>query len=229
MKKFILFLLLVPGMVMAQSKSNGELLKETTQAYLDAKYLSMDVNVVTYQSASDPGVLLGQGMIRKSGTEYYSKFLSDELIVNNNCTVVLDHGDKTITWYDMEKQKKNKDKGQELPNMDSLSGSDSIVFKGVENKQRHFMLYSRSAYAAIHLTEVFINEETHFVERIIYYYQNNSDDEAYDMYKVVIDYTNISTQKPSDSFFSERRYLTYSKGEPVLTAAYANYKLIIPH
>ena len=222
---FILFL--APALCTAQVKTSGELLKETTQAYLDAKDLSMDVDVYTYVSATQPGELLGQGQIRKSGDSYYSKFLTDELIVNKNCTVVLDHNDKTITWYDHEKNKKQKNKSPELPNLDSISGGDSIVYKGIVNGQRHFLFYSRSLFSSIRLTEVLINDQSHFVERIVYFYRDNSNDEAYDMYKVVIDYVNISTARPSASCFSEGKYISYSKGKPVLNAAFSKYELII--
>lgn len=227
MKKTLFALLLIPGLTFAQTKTTGELLKETTKVYLDAEHLSMDVNVYTYATVNDQGILMGSGQIRKSGENYYSKFLADELIVNGNCTVVLDHSEKTITWYDAENTKKRKDKKQELPNLDSISNGDSIVYKGVENGQRRFLFYSRGAMSAIHTTEVLINDQTHFVERIVYYYRDNSNDEAYDMHKVVIDYVNISTDKPEESFFSEKKYLTYSKGQPTLNISFSRYKLII--
>ncbi len=211
------------------AQTPGELLKETTLAYLEAKNLSMDVVVHTFTSASDPGTLLGNGMIRKSEENYYSKFLTDELIVNGTCTVVLDHQEKTVTWYDAEKEKKKKDKNrnQQLPNLDSLANGDSIVYRGLENGQRHFLFYSRSIKTAIRLTEVFIDDQTHFITQIVYFYNDNTAEEAYDMYKVVIDYVNISTTKPTETFFSERKFLSYTKGTPALTASYSKYKLII--
>jgi hypothetical protein len=97
----------------------------------------------------------------------------------------------------------------------------------LEGNQRHFQFHSRSSASPVLLTEVYINDATHFIERIVYFYNDNTADEAYDMFKVVIDYVNISTAPPSKSFFSESKFLTYSKGLPVLTPAYSGYKLNI--
>lgn len=224
MKQILLLVLLLPVSLFSQQDPKS-LLKETTQAYLDANDLSMDVNVQTYSTSTGQGTLLGKGMIRKSGNNYYSKFLTDELIVNGNCTVVLDHNEKTITWYDANDKKKKGGKNQELPNMDSLAFQDSVAYKGLVNGQRHFVFYSRSAASAISMTEVYINDASRFIEKIVYYYRANNTDEAYDMFKVVIDYVNISTTPPSKTYFSESKYLTYSKGLPVLTSAYSGYQL----
>lgn len=227
-KTMLLFIICFSGLLSKAQQDAISLLKQTTQAYVGADNLSMDVVVHTYASANSTSILLGNGLIRKSGVNYYSKFLTDELVVNENCTLVLDHQDKTITRYGPdEKKKKNKFKGQ-ISFPDSLySCSDSIVYKGLEDGKQHFLFFSKNKAAAVNLTEVFINDQTHFVTQIVYYYNDMSNDEAYDMYKVVIDYTNISTTRPSDSFFSERNYITYSKGKPALTSSYSSYKLII--
>jgi hypothetical protein len=229
MKKILLLFALCSAGVFLRAQSSGELLKETAKAYLDAENLSMDVSVHMFTSATDAGTLMGNGLIRKAGENYYSKFLTDELIINKSCMVVLDHQMKTVTWYDMESErnKKKKDKNQQLPDLDSISNGDSVVYSGVSNGRRHFLFYSRAVSSAIRLTEVFIDDQTHFVAQIVYYYRDNSTEEAYDMYKVVIDYTNISTEKPADSFFLEKKYLSYTKNQPVLNASFSKYKLII--
>lgn len=222
----IIWLLVTVGL---PAQSVSDLLRETSLAYRHSDYFSADVTVHSYSSADGQGILLGKGLIRKSGINYYSKFQDDELIVNNKCTVILDHHDKTITWYDAAQEKKRKQrKGQQVPDIDSLySAKDSVLYKGIENGQRHFVFFSRNAASDVRMTEVFADDQTHFITKIIYYYRSNSEDEALDMYKVVIDYSSISTQKPADSFFSESKYLSYSHNTPRLTAAYSSYELII--
>lgn len=229
MRKIALLLLLSFTAVFAYAqKKTSDLLRETTQAYLNAENLSMDVVVHTYSTENSSGILLGKGLIRKSGVNYYSKFMTDELVINEDCMIILDHQEKTVTRYGQEQKKKRKSQGHELPNMDSIySAGDSIVYKGVEDGKRHFFFYSKNKFSAVRFSEVFIDEPTHFVTKIVYYYNTTSAEESYDMYKVVIDYTAISTEKPDQGFFSEKKYFSYSKGKFLLTSSYSSYELII--
>jgi len=204
----------------------SELLKQTTQAYTASEYLSVDVDVRSYASRSDiKGELLGKGLIRKSRSNYYSKFRTDEMIVNDDCTVIIDHEERSITYLDDDKAKKKRNRSSvQLPNIDSMMrGGDSLVYRGVKQGLRHFTFYSKRSY--ITQTELYVDEQTKFIRKVIYFYAQNTNNEAYDVYKIELDYDTTNTQRPADTYFDEEKFVSYQKGRPVVNTAYKSYRL----
>ena len=202
-------------------------LSKTTQAYIAADNLSMDAEVTVYKDKNDnKGSLMGLGLIRKTKENYYSKFVTDEMISNKHCTLIIDHDDKTVTYFEAANLIKNK-KNYQLPNIDSLltHNNDSVVYIGLQNGYKHFSFYNK--FSPIIQTDLFIDQKTSFVKKIVYYYADSNEEESYDMYKVMIEYKNISLKNPGSDFFSEKKYIQMQKGQPVLNANYKNYKLTI--
>jgi hypothetical protein len=204
------------------SKNLGKI----TQAYIDAKEFSADVNVEGYRKKQDlSGIVIGKGLIRKSKENYYSRFKDDEMIVNKKCMLIVDHEQRNVKYFnsaDMHKMPTSF----EMPKMDSLiKQNDSVVYKGITDGLEHYVFYK--AKATITRTDVYVSQTTHFIKNIVYYYTTSKTEGNYGMYKVVITYENIKLHNVDNSFFSEKKYVDYKNGKPMLQTAYGNYKLII--
>jgi hypothetical protein len=229
MKKYLAFFLVSCFcLTLAQAQTAGALLRETALAYQKTDFFSADVRVHTFSSTSDQtGTLVGDGLIRKAKQNYYSKFGDDELLVNANCALILDHAAKTATWFDGQKKSRRFPKTDiRIPDLDSLlQGNDSLVFRGTQNGERHFTIFSKQGY--IHHTEIFIDAKTLFIKQLSYFYRQDLEDASMDAFKLVVQYRNIETKRPSDAVFSEKKYVAYQQGRPVMLAAYRQYELSI--
>ena len=199
-------------------------LTKVSKAYLAATDFSADVKVISFATEKQlVGQSLGMGMMRKSKDNYYSKYLDDEMICNNNCTLIIDHSGKIVSYFDKSSAAK-KLSVSNFPSMDSLlKKTDSTRYEGIVNGEERFVLYTGKT--AILRTELFITPQDHFLRKLIYYYAPNTQDNAYDMYKIEITYVNISLGKVDNDFFSEKKYIDYKNGKPVLKQEYTAYKL----
>jgi hypothetical protein len=224
---FILFIILFLRQDSFCQKNIGPELTKVSQAYLKAIDFSADVKVVSYKTKNDiNGQPMGKGVIRKSKQGYYSKYLDDELMTNEKCMLIIDNGKKEITYFDGSGYNFKGMSQPTLPPIDSLlKRNDSVVFKENENGENHFIFFNKQG--ATIRTDVYVNRQTHFVSKIVYYYAASDKKSNYDMYKVEITYLNIKIDKIDNSFFSESKYVSYKKGKPVVQAAYDKYKLNI--
>jgi len=225
--RIILFFLLIIGNVYSQKSFVASELKKARMAYLSSENFSADVKVITYKTPTQQnGEPLGIGLIRKSKKGYYSKYLDDEMISNDHCTVVIDHYGKDVTYLESETSFFSSSFMKMMPSSDSLfKSTDSVLYKGIENNNEHFIF--KSKHAAINRIDMYLGFKDHFIKKIIYYYAPSDRQNKYDMYKVEITYENIRLDKVNNSWFSENKILAYSKGKPVLQTAYSSYKLKI--
>jgi hypothetical protein len=199
-------------------------LKKINMAYR-SENLSMDITVLTYKDKNDKtGTALGSGWMRKSGKKYYSKFGKDEMLMNEKGTFIIDNQQKEITFYETENNViKNP---VEIPDIDSvLAEIDSVLYKGEDGDSKHYCFYD--ANADIKQTDMYVYKNNSFLKRIVYYYKEDSKEESYDMFKVVIDYKNIKLDKPDDATFSEKKYVLIEQGKIKTAPAYKAYKLKI--
>lgn len=202
----------------------SQLLQETIDTYAHAKDISMDIIVHLYDSPMDlTGKIMGEAKVRKSEGNYYSKFLDDEMIVNGKCCLLIDHGDKSITYCNSS----SKDLRSRFPMiLDSvLTKSDSLVYSGVTNGQRHFTIYNKGSY--ISQADIYIDDVSHIIKKIIYYYHVLNGDESIGAYKVELDYTSTNFSSLGNSWFDESKYILYKKGIPYLKPGYSSYTLTI--
>src|SRR5687767_14915151 len=108
MKRILTCLLFALPVCLPAQKVSDEL-KKVREAYLKAAYFSADVEVNGYpDKASSKIVAIGSGTMRKHGSSYYSKFGTDEMISNGNCTVIIDHYEKSVMWFDSGELPKKK-------------------------------------------------------------------------------------------------------------------------
>lgn len=177
-----------------------------------------------YVSATAKGQLIGKGEMHKSKDSYYSKFMNDEMISNQNCTVILNHDSKEMYCFIGEKQKR-RDRQAIVP-PDSLSRpGDSSVLVGIENGCNHIIIYHKNSYYL--RTELFISIATNLPSRIVYFYAPDTEDFAVDAYKTELVYEKISFDEPDKDIFSEEKYVEKKNGKWFTTTAFRNYKLTV--
>jgi hypothetical protein len=195
----------------------------TYNAYLSDN-LSIDFQVTMYANKDDKkGTTIGKGLIRKEKNNYYSQYGDYEYVVNDKGTLMVNNAKKELSFY----------KGiiQKAPSfissadMDTLlAEADSVVFKGIIGNKKLYSLFDESS--GVMRTDMYIDIANGFISRIEYFYNENSDEEDYDAYKVVIDYSSISTSKNIDKgIFSLSKYVTSKNNSMVATNRFTNYKL----
>lgn len=222
-KKLILTVIVLAGAIIAPAQTAREILTKSGNAFRDNEYLSMEVSMYNYASASSSGTLVGRGVMHKDGNSYYSKFMNDEMISNKHCTVILNHDSKRIYCFEGEKQKKSRP-GIGSPDSLALEG-DSLVLEGVEHGCYKVVIYHRNSFYL--RTEMLISMETSLPSRIVYFHAPANEDFSTDAYKTELLYEKISFEKPDGELFSEEKYLEKKNGMWITTPAYKNYKLTV--
>lgn len=220
----VAFLLLLMGLPLgAQTVSAA--FKAYTSAMNGHENISMEVDVLSYATAqTKSGSKVGSGMMRSSKDGYYSRFLSDEFLMNKEHIVLLDHESKKITLFNETAVKKQKK--QFLPDMDSLLvRSDSSKWIGVRNGEEIVELYSKDG--DVRKTEIHFNSQNHLINRITYFYPPANAENDYGAYKVDVVYRNVSFAALDKSLFTESPFVEYKNKHWQTADAYRNYKLII--
>jgi hypothetical protein len=217
----IAIVLLTGANVFAQTAQ--EVLIKSGNAFRDNEYLSMEVAMYNYASASSSGVLVGRGAMHRDGNSYYSKFMNDEMISNKHCTVILNHDSKKMYCFTGEKQKKNQ---QGIAPPDSLAAAgDSVVLAGEENGCHKVVIYHKNSFYL--RTEMLISMQTFLPSKITYFHAPATEDFTTDVYKTEILYEKISFEKPDGDFFSEDKYVEKKNGMWIATSKFKNYKLTV--
>ena len=227
MKASIITLLFILSCPVSNAQSRGviEELWKVRDAYLNAKHFSADVTASGYNRTGKTPVFTAVGTFRKNESGYYSRFMNDELISNKNCTVIIDHYDKSITWFDPVGAKAKKIK-QEIVQLDSLmQRADSVISLGTQNGLRKFSIYEHAA--DIVQTDLFIDPVSIFIKRIVYYYRAPDDEQDIELAYMEITYKNISTANIPADKFSEKKCIDYRNGKPVPTGSCSGYELTV--
>lgn len=205
----------------AYSQTGQQVLSECSNAFSKYENLSMEVAVSNYATPTAPAVLLGTAVMHKSKDGYYSKFLSDEMISNNTCTVVMNHDGRLMYCFTGEKNKRSKN--QNVMVSDSMAATgDSIHYAGLIDNMKCVIIYHRNSYYS--KTELYISPATSLPSRIVYYHVPANDDFTTDVYKTELLYNKISFEKPDASFFDESKYVVKKNGIWQTTPEYRNYK-----
>jgi hypothetical protein len=210
--------------LVAQIKVQEEL-KKTVQAYKAVQNLSMNVTAMMYKDKKDKtGILFGNGFMKKSGLLYLSNFGKDEMLTNTQGTFIIDNEEKSITYF--KPNNVSVKVPESMPNIDSLmSLNDSVLYKGENAETRHFCFYSSAN--AIKKTDIYISKSNYFIKKIIYQYAESTDEETFDMDRLIIDYKIISTEKIDEAVFSENKYLKIENKKITPVGVYQKYKLIL--
>lgn len=221
---FWLFISPIFCLVSQDLKADLELLYK---AYDKSEQLSMDISVYQYDMAEiNKRSLVGKAIMRKSGNQYYSKFLSDELINNNNESLVIDHESKTIQL------------GKSIP-IDDLKTSfdveaigmllkevDSIEFVGVYNGQKHYQFYFPDGEIS-EMTLSFFTK-SYFLGSLSYTYRNDNEYIDYGASKIEVIYDRVAnTDNIDPKVFSVAKIIRKEVEGYITINDYKEYDLII--
>ena len=221
MKKCILNIILLGITFSSFSQNAVEDLKKVRNYFLEANQIGFEVEVYHYQTKDAQPKLLSKGIMRKSGKNYYSSFMSDKMIVNAKTgTLLIDEENQEMTF--LENQKSDAKSNQiEIP--DSLM--ESYKYIGKENSFKVYEYNDVDPLASIVKTKLFISDNNE-LKKIIYYYNKSTKKVSYDAYKVEIVYKNIIQKGINNSYFNLNKYLSFINNKPKLNKQYSHYKLL---
>lgn len=171
-------------------KKSGEFYKNNTN-------LSMKVSVKGYESKADlKGKLISTGNMYRSGTKYYSEVMNSEMICDGKSMLLIDHDAKQVIYKPVSG---NSDVSSNESIDSLLSKKKGITYKGTSGNLLEYVIASPGEI--IIQTTIFIDKSTFSIKKINYLYNQNSDEYENELYKVEVEYSSISTAKPSDDKF----------------------------
>lgn len=205
--------------------AGGELTR-ISQAYQQAPHLTLSVQVMIYATPQDQtGKLFGKGTMYRSNGNYYCKFRNTETLINGDCSIIADHENKELICLPPADKKIRQPKNM-LADVDSLlTANDSVVRRGLQGTVLHYTIFSKSG--EIQRIEVYADTSDYFVRKMEYYYAPSPDDADYGVYKAVIVYSGISTQKVQTAIFDEKKFVTRKNGNWQAVGTYQSYQLIL--
>lgn len=219
---FILAFTFLSGTMLSQSL--GTELSKIRNAYLGAKQLSFDVEVYSYSTKSDnTAELMSKGYMRKSNDTYYSNINSYELLIMGEKAMIVDRERKTLDYYEYKMEKSGSPTEFDV-NIDSLmTNSDSILIRPSSNGFKHFTCFSKNGY--IRQTELYVDPQSNFIKRILYYYVDSNEDIEIEVDRVEILYKNIQTSNVDQQYFNFGRYFKRVGSTLYPVEDYSKYEL----
>jgi len=214
-------------LVKAQSVALIEYKKVLT-AYDNLKDISFNVDVYAYDSPYDKTPeLYGSGFVYKSGTSYHSKFSDEENISSNEMSLCIDHETKTMDIFEYKMPQQNKEflKGIDKYAQDALLSFDSsIVYKGISDGKKHFVILTPGE--DIVQSDLYVDPATNLFTKIVYYYNTaKSEDFEMGVNRIIIYYKNISLAKPSEDWFSFKKYISRNETGIKVMPSFKGYKI----
>jgi hypothetical protein len=225
MKGTVLSLVIFLGMLsLAKGQTISGELRKVRDAYLKNPQLSFDVSAYSYKTKTDQSPeLISTGHVKKLKDNYYSAFLNYLFLANKNKALIIDKTDKTIDYYEYSTQKQALPKSFAI-NVDSLIfGSDSIAMHPVKNGLRQFTIFDRND--DVQQTELYVDEKTNFIRRILFYYTTTSEDFEAEMDHMDVYYKNIQVSAIPESFFNTDAYIKKINGVYYGVNAYKGFKV----
>lgn len=219
---FLLIFCACSGMLQAQTLSSE--LKNVRGAYLKNKNLSFNVEVYSYSTKSDKTAeLVSKGNMKKSNDKYYSNFSNYELMIIGENALIVDRAKKTLAYYEYKTGMPELSDGNQV-NIDSIiTGTDSIVMRPVQNGLKHFTCFSKHGY--VRQTEIYVDAQSNFIKRILYYYIESNNDFEIEFDRVEIFYKNIQTKAIDQGFFSFDKYFKKTRSTITPVGDYRNYRM----
>jgi hypothetical protein len=226
-RKYSIILLLLVGSVTATpAQSPVQMIVNMNSMYGAAVNYSMSVNMKFFMGNNDVTPIQSfSGEVFKSSDNYYSSIMGKTTIVNKNCTVFIDDGEKLIVYSKNDHVKKKSKDPMELPDTSLFGKAAKYSFgKGTDACARILIVPGdQSFYKKI---EVLINKKTFALEEVVYDYKVE-DDPAGSIQKITIQYAsvNLNAVIPNDRF-SEARFISRQKGKLSGVGKYSAYKVV---
>ncbi len=161
--------------------------------------------------------------LKRDGSNYYSTAFNVETMVTKGVSVLVDHNSKTILLD--ENDANELDESLKLGISAVKNSSSKIDFKKL-GKQGCYTFHFKSGD---HLkAELWFNSETFYVEKIVYYPNTASINEAESYSKVEILITDYNTtfQPDEQKDFNIYQYIKVTNSEITVAEKYKEYKLI---
>lgn len=211
----------------AQQSSGRDDLLRMNENYSKAKSYSMTISVKVYESkvTSAEPTLYG-GKVKKSADGYFASMKGITIIVNTNCSMMIDDNQKQIVYGSSNgKNKKQEAQGKNLTYLpdSSLYGKNQIELQTSANGRKTYLVKTPgSSYFEKML--ITINVLSNTLDEIVYYYKAN---EEISGSKVVVTYTDVKINSDiPPSAFSEKRYITKHGEQLNGIGKYSGYKLV---
>lgn len=191
--------------VAAQQVDVSTKFKEVHNAYLSQDTLFLDFEVLGYKDiGGDVAENIGLGKVRKIGSETYSAYDGEEIIYLKELTIDINHWDKTISISKGITEQFDYSE-QYLSNINLLLDRVDTVI--VSSKEQNILFSLIQKGALVEKTEVEIDTETNFINKVIYYYNIVSEEVQLDFVKVVIKYNYSNTTDIHSSYFDAGAYV----------------------
>lgn len=205
-----------------------EMVIKMNDAYGKATSYSMTVELAMFMGTNDvTPVQTYTGEACKSGALFYSSLMGKTTVCNDECTVFIDDGQKTIIYSKNPDKKKSSDEAEDamVPDTSEFGKMAKYSFgTGTATGSRVIIVPSdQTLYKKI---EVVINKTNFTMEEMVYHYSDNEDFSS-SLSSVRIRYSNVklNTAVPV-SKFSEKVFVTRSKGKLVGVGKYAAYEVV---
>lgn len=207
-----------------RAQNANQELRKVRDAYIINNNLSFDVEAYSYDTKMDKTPeLISKGCMKKNKEMYYSKFDNYELLINGKKTLLVNNQTRSMKYYEY-KLNKQSNTGNPKENIDSLLfSSDSIVIRNPINGEKHFTCFSNQGY--VKQTEIYVDEKTNLVTRLLYYYSSSTDEYEIEVDRVEIFYKNINTKIVDESFFTFSKYFKNVKSNYFAIGKYQGYKM----
>lgn len=198
LNRIIIFVFLCSLAVWGNSQDYKSDFKKAAEFYKNHTDLSMKVSVKGFSSKSDlKGNLISTGSMYRSGTKYYSEVMNNVMICDGKSMILIDHENKQVIY---------KPDAGKLEAMNPTESIDSLLikkkgisYKGTSGNLLEYVIASPGEI--IIQTTIFIDKSTFAIKKIEYLYNQNHEEYENELYKVEVDYSSISTSKPSDDKF----------------------------
>lgn len=222
--RIVLLLVLYTCIRPLQAQTLSSELNKVREAYSKSKNLSFNVEVYSYTTKTDKTAeLVSKGYMKKNDEKYYSNFDNYELMINAEKALIVDRSRKILDYYEYKTGKPEMNEGYNV-NIDSLlSGTDSIIIRPMQNGLKQFTCFSKNGY--VRQTEIFVDAQTNFINRILYYYVASTEDFKIEFDRVEIFYQNIQTKVIDQSYFSFEKYFKRTKSTLTPVGDYRGYKI----
>lgn len=160
--------------------------------------------------------------IYKKGGQYYYQMDQYEVLVNQRYILVVDNQEKTIVCRDWNQEKAAQLKAQKIPRVEELlTRYPKVTYQGVVEGFKKYTL--ENDQEMIQRIDLFLDRESGFAKKTIYYYHNNSVAAGAQLQMHVP----VIQTKPTfpKGCFSERQFIQTQNGELRPAARYAQYTI----
>lgn len=223
MRALFIFIITLAGSNLFAQKISEDFAR-IYNAYL-ADHLALDFSIKVYADKDDQkGVSAGDGMVRKISDRYYTRYNGQEILINDDGIVIADRETQSIAYY--KGRKSNLPARTNAMQIDStmLANADSVRYLESSNGKSHYRVYDNSL--PTYMIDFYVDMESSLISSIVYYYKPGTKDETYEMYKMVVEYTTVSTAAFAPGIdFSTNKYITTVNKKPVPASAYRAYTL----